>query len=723
MSLFTLTARIPALISTIIFLAVPTFAQQSPASPVPSNGATIKSNVDEVVLDIIVRNKKGKPITDLKQDDLTVTDNGEKQKLTSFRLVKGSEAISATGAATTLDPLRQIRLVTMAFDSMSEIAQRKTARQAAIDLIKGEQGTNVFYSVVVVNTRLLVLQQFTKDKDALIKAIEKATNGLAASQLISDSDLIKGELRRDIGQTVNGGDQPFNLQSAATVATTVAPGPGNTDNLAPTLAQIMLNMLRLDAAVASQGTRLSLNALKALVQGLQPMPGRKSVLYFTQGLYVGPELDVMFRNLMSMANRANVTFYSVDTRGVMTFSQNGGATDALNAAATATGTTMMRTGGATTKEEMRADETAENAGRNNIQLPIRDLAEATGGFMIGDSNDLRGPLQRVNEEISSYYELSYNPGIRNYDGSFRKVAVNGRKDLVIHARNGYFALPPETRASGIEPYEMSLLKAISDGKASGDVPFRVAAIVLKPESEGTEISVLAEVPLHGLQPLADAAKNTQSVHFSLAALVKNSNGEVVQKLTRDRSVQVTADQLKMGNFIDKMSVTLPAGKYSLESAVEDRESKKTGVQISQFEVPAKGAGVAISSLTVMRSFTPNAKDLDPNEPFQFQGGSITPTLNNRIPRSKDSNLRLFFVIYQDPSVKDKPTVEIEFMQNGKVLQKVPLPLPAADATGKIPYVMTIPAEAIPPGNYEIRAIAKQGKTESDSRTAIEIAAS
>ena len=75
--------------------------------------------------------------------------------------------------------------------------------------------------------------------------------------------------------------------------------------------------------------------------------------------------------------------------------------------------------------------------------PIRDLAESTGGFLIGDSNDLRVPLRHVNEEISSYYEVSFNPGIQNYDGSFRKIAVNAkRKDLVIHARNGYFALPP-----------------------------------------------------------------------------------------------------------------------------------------------------------------------------------------------------------------------------------------------------------------------------------------
>ena len=59
---------------------------------------------------------------------------------TSFRLVRGSEAISQTGAATTLDPLRQLRLVTLAFEPMDEMDQRKMTRSAAIDLVKGEQG-------------------------------------------------------------------------------------------------------------------------------------------------------------------------------------------------------------------------------------------------------------------------------------------------------------------------------------------------------------------------------------------------------------------------------------------------------------------------------------------------------------------------------------------------------------------------------------------------------
>ncbi|HTX33787.1 MAG TPA: VWA domain-containing protein [Bryobacteraceae bacterium] len=703
------------LISTaLIFLAV-----APPA--LPQQPATVKTNVDEVLLDMVVRDKKGKPVTDLKPDEITVTDNGAKQTILSFRLVQGSEAISATGASMPLDPLRQIRLVTLAFEPFAAPDQRKLARNAAIDLIKGEQGVNVFYSVVVIDTRLLVLQQFTKDHDALTKAIERATEGVSAPRLTSESDAIMAELKRNLnGQTVNGADQDVNLLAAAT-QTAAAPMPtggagAGAAALQSALASVMLNMLRMDQSAMSQGARLSITALKSLVDGLRPMPGRKSVMYFTSGMYLTPELDVPFRNVVATANRNNVTFYSVDCRGVMIGAQNAGAMRQLNAGAAASDTTTTRQSGGATKDEIMAADTYEVAARANVDLALRDLAESTGGFLIGDSNDLRQPLRRVNEEISSYYELSYNPGIQNFDGSLRKLAVSStRKDLIIHARSGYFALPAEARAAGLAPFEMPLLKALSDGQLSSAVKFRANAILLQPKKDGTGVAVLIEIPLHELQ--ATSTQGAYDVHCSLAALVKDSKGEVVQKITRDRSFKVSEEQMTMGNFLDKTMVGLAPGKYTLETAVMDEATQKTGVQHAEFEVPAAG-GVGISTLLPLRSYSPNAKDLDPAEPFQFQGGSITPTMDNVIKKGPNSALRLFFTVYPDPAIAAKPSVEIEFLLGGKSLTKVPMELPAADAQGRIPYVMTIPAQAIPNGIYEVRATARQGGTSSVSSTTV-----
>jgi VWFA-related protein len=724
-----------------VVAALPAVAQQ-PAAPASGAPPVVKATAEEVVLDFIVRDKKGKPVTDLKPEDLSVLDNGAKQEFTSFRLVQGAEALSQGGTVTRLDPLRQLRLVTLAFEALGEPDQRKRARAAALDLLNGQQGANVFYSVVEINTRLLVLQQFTSDKDALIKAVEQATAGLSAAHLLADSDRIKSDLRRYLGAQT--GDQNNLLTNALDTATQPLPNGAGAGAAAvqAKLASIMLDMLRMDAAMSGMDARLSLTALESLVRGLQSMPGRKSILYFTWGMYRTPELDTMFSNLTGMANRANVTFYSVDTRGVTagygvdttdvsTGRQNAGATDQLNSAASAASGVTATSGvaapdqrRAVTKDNMRASDNAESAGRANVQLAIRDLAEATGGFLIGESNDLRAPLRRVNEEISSYYELTYNPHIENYDGSFHKLKLEtDRKNLVLQARNGYFALPPEARAEGLQAFELPLLKAIAAGQVSHDVEFRAGAVLLRPQDSGTDVSVLVEVPLRALEAKPGADQKTFDVHFSLGSLVKNSKGEVAgPKLTRDRSFHVTAEQLEAGNFVEKMPVVLPPGNYSLETAVLDRESGRIGVERSSFTVDPKNKGVAISSLAAVRSYTPNVKGLDPKEPFQFQGGSITPTLNNRVPQAADSNLRLFFVVYQDPSISAKPTVEIEFLQNGNTLTKVPMPLPDADNQGRIPYVMTIPAAAIPPGVYQVRAIAKQGDTEASTQTSVTIEA-
>jgi VWFA-related protein len=708
----------------ILAAALPAMPQQQPAQP-PAQPpqATIKTNVDEVLLDLVVRDKKGKPITDLTPDELTVSDNGSKQTILSFRQVRGTEAVTATGATETLDPMRQIRLVTLAFEPLDSPTQRKLAREAAIDLVKGDQGTNVFYSVVVIDTRLLLLQQFTKDHDALVKAIEQATQGLSAPRLSSEADAIMATLRTIVNQDsgANGAVLPQNTlssanQLAATAGSSATGAP--TDPTGAMLARVMLNMMRMDQAAQSNGTRMSIDALKALVDGLRPMPGRKSVMYFSAGMYRGTELDNIWRNLLATANRDNVTFYSVDTRGVMIGAQNTSAMNQLNGANNASANSSLNNNNAT-QQEMMASDSAETAGRNNMQLAIRDLAESTGGFLIGDSNDLRVPLRQVNEEISSYYEISYNPGITNFDGSFRKLAVSStRKDLVIHARTGYFALPAEARASGLAPFELPLLKAISDGKLPFDVEFRAGAVQLQPKKSGTDVTVMVEVPMRALQ--ATQAAGTLDVHCSFASLVKDSNGQVVEKVTRDRSFKVNEDQHKLGNFLDKTTFNLPPGKYTMDTAVLDEANQKIGVDHSDFTVAAAN-GVGISSLMPIRSAAPNAKGMDPSEPFQFQGATLTPTLDNVIKKVPNAMLRLFFTVYPDAAVSGKATVEIEFMQNGQTLQKVPMELPAADALGRIPYVLSIPAAAIPDGSYEIRATAKQGSTTAVSSTTVKFA--
>ena len=77
-------------------LSAPALLAQTPAPPAPEKTqAVMKGGAEEVVLDVIVRDKHGKAVTDLTPQDFEITDNGEKHAVKSFRLVQGAEAVAA----------------------------------------------------------------------------------------------------------------------------------------------------------------------------------------------------------------------------------------------------------------------------------------------------------------------------------------------------------------------------------------------------------------------------------------------------------------------------------------------------------------------------------------------------------------------------------------------------------------------------------------------------
>lgn len=700
---------------------LPNAQSLKPEPPPP----TFKAETEEVVLDVIFRDKKGKYLTDLTAADVKVFDDGVERKVKSMRLVTGAEAVEK-GARVPLDAMRQIRLVTLAFQQLGD-SGRRIARDAAQNLVKGDQAQNVFYSVVAIDRQLNVLQAFTRDKEALKKAIELATSGKYSS-FAAESARIKSELREIAGRAVPSA--PAAVPAAASNDPTAASAAGAAAGaaaIAKRTAEIMLEMLSFDSSFSGEeSTRMSILALQSLVRGQYSLPGRKSILYFSEGMWVPPHLDEAFNGVMSAANRGNVAFYSVDARGVMTWSQNQSAMDSLASAARDIRNDTTSSDGQVSKAQIMASDRAETSMRNNVQLPLRTLAESTGGFLIGDANDLRPALKQVNEEVSSYYEISYEPGIEVYDGKFRKTRVDvDRKDTIVHARNGYFALPISVRGAAVSPYEFALLKAMDSTPAPEDVEFRSAAIRIDSDADGASGIVMVEVPMSGIKFTEDAKDNTFHSRVSLMAVLKDEKGEVVQKLTNDlprKGPLNLLPQARGGNFIYTQPVRLAPGRYTLETAVLDHEASKTGVKRAQFEVKARTSGVGISNLCLVRNYQANAKDLDPKEPMQFQGGKVTATLSGHIFAVKGAQLSTFFIVHPDPAIKDKPVANVEFILDGAAIATQALPLPAPDAMGRIPFVMSVPAEALPPATYEIKISVKQGNSTAEDRMKVEVLA-
>jgi hypothetical protein len=280
------------------------------------------------------------------------------------------------------------------------------------------------------------------------------------------------------------------------------------------------------------------------------------------------------------------------------------------------------------------------------------------------------------------------------------VEVN-RKDLVVHARNGYFALPPDLRGPALLPYEVPLLKALDSKPLPRDIEFRAAAVRFAQKPAEVEGQLVVEVPMAGLQFTEDSATQTYKARVSLVSLVKDQKGEVVKKFTRDLPLSGPAPQaalVKGGNFIYKEPLELAPGRYTLETAVMDHEANKVGAKKAALVLPTRNGGVAVSSLSMIRNYQAGVKDLDP----------------------EGAQLSMFFVVYPDPSIPEKPQAMMEYIKDGQSVGRGEVPLPAPDGQGRIPYVMSAPAETLAPGMYEVRVVVKQGSTAAEDRAFVTV---
>ena len=375
--------------------------------------------------------------------------------------------------------------------------------------------------------------------------------------------------------------------------------------------------------------------------------------------------------------------------------------------------------GGTTMEQARQGEYLNMAVRaTDTQATMRELAEGTGGFLIADTQDLRKPFQRVVEEIDTHYEAVYHPASGNYDGRFRTIAVKlERPDLNVQSRTGYFALPALSNTGELTLSDMIGLAALNAPQPPHVFDFRTAAFQFRPTSEGAQQALAFELPAGFLAATALPDQKRHRVHVSLLALVKDSEGQVVEKISRDASFDIPDENLET---MRKMTipfthlVELPVGRYTLETAVLDREANRASVGKLEIENPA-AAGPGLSSVMLVQRLDPLEGPEDASDPFRYpveKGGPrrVVPELASAISASEKPFV--YFVVYPDKSAPESPKIEIEYLVQGQVVAKKTSDLPAPDATGAIAMMLKA---ATRPGNCELRITAVQGEA-STTRT-------
>ena len=698
--------------ATVIAMSLgPAIGAQQP--PAPSEQApAVKAAAEEVLLDIVVRDKKGHRVDDLKPEDFHIFDNGEPKKITSFRLVQGGEAIGTGGTRTQLDPLRQIRLVSMIFQC-SDNNSRRLSHDAAYDLLKGELPQNLYVAVMTIDFKIEVIQAFTNDLALIRKGIDRATRSQNAD-FSKDTESVRRELEQMLGPNTTGAQTTQEQINSMTPTVTGNAPPSNPSAFATVaMAQMLLNMIRTEQSYSmAESGRTSIYALLDGVKEQYRLPGRKTILYFSEGFVVPQELDRQFRETLSIANRANVSFYTVDARGLSTESTNQGAIDMLRDAAASSRDQATTVSGPVRQDQANLIDTSINSTRANSQTALGELAESTGGALIANTNDLRAPLRRLAEDIQTYYEITYNPEIKTYDGSFRKIMIKmSSSDLHVQSRSGYIALPPAlARGSVLRAFEVPLLTALNAPELPNAFSYAAAAMHFRGLQGEPVCEFIMDVPLSQLT-LEKQAKGDSSGRLSYVALLKDGKGEVVKKFQNDRAFDVPADKVegfKAGHFIYTEHFELAPGAYTLETAVLDGTEKRISARKGSLTMPPTGTGLALSSVAFVR----NTKDREPSsqdaDPLVIGAKVVSPEISPVINKSGAEALPFYMVVYPQKNSLESPQLIMEFSRNGQVLMRAPAQLGQPDKEGRVPFVASIPLGRLEPGDFKLRFIVKQG---------------
>src|SRR6266481_323245 len=684
----------------------------------------VRSTAQEVILDLVCRDKKRRTIRDIRPEEIHVSEDGVEQKLTSFHVAEGKTAESASApkssaesGSLSFDPMREVRLVTLVFEGLDQ-EEKRFFRQALKDILDMTPEQNLYFSILTVDQKLHCIQPFTADHSALLKSVDRASmwsfmqyaNNSAEVKSELQQILSQGEPQLQAGSSSAGGPSPSQIQSSITFR----------------MAKIQYDMLQAaDATDRAYNVRATIDALMTLVRAQSELPGRKVILYFNPWLFITETVKEQYSNLISMANRANVSFYTVDPKGLVTWSQGSNGRDWLNGATGEIRSQQMKGGvGEVSTGQARAAETAESALRANPLLWLRDLAQQTGGTAIAETNDYKAPLRVAMDEVRTYYEAAYTPHIAVYDGKFRRISVRvDRPDIAVHTRSGYFAVPQLKGGQQLYAYEMPLLNALNATSAPLDVPFQAAAERFNDHGAKVEYMVTLEAPLNGLGFAPQSDQKNSAVDAALLAVLKNSNGEIVEKFSKDFAVQVALDKVdayKAGNLVQTFRTELLPGEYSLQAAIMDRNGSNIGVAKSTVTVPQPSSKLSMSDVVVIRR-TDSLKDSNQTlDAFYFPGGKVVPALTRTLKGGPGNVLPFYFAVYPDRGVKDAPKLTMSFYREGQYLGAAEAPLPDMQQDGRIPYIANLPADKFTPGAYEIHIGVTQGSSKAEEKLKLQV---
>jgi VWFA-related protein len=379
-----------------------------------------------VEVDAIVTDSKGRFVPDLTADDFEVLEDGKPQRIQRIYIVSGgrtqlARAVSpaAVEPPAPAQPALQLppappRVFILFFDQ-DHLTEGSFARlkPAGEEFLKAQFQPGDVGGVLVGGT--MVGNRLTGSGEELIAAVRSAR--ISADQTSRRRDLQDWPRMSEVEAiriAVNFDN--YVLDQVVRRAEREGASGRIPVDVRPTVmekARLVVNQLRPAAAH-------TLTTLQALVNGLARVPGRKTVVFMTEGFFV-EESWAQLQQIVGLAARSNVRLYSIDALGLR---RRDPGTDLREM-------TPLETGGSIPLDAFNTVEEGPNM-----------LANDTGGYVIRNTNDFAGALAEIARDTSHYYVIGYSPTNAVMDGSFRSITVKVKPaGLSVRARRGYVATP------------------------------------------------------------------------------------------------------------------------------------------------------------------------------------------------------------------------------------------------------------------------------------------
>ena len=519
-------------------------AQQT-SEEVPS--FTIRANTRLVVVDAVVRDKKGQPITGLKPEDFTVEENGKRQKIATFTppganpesskapppgiLSNHPEFLKAPGPLTVL----QLDVAN------SEFLDQAYGRSQMIKYALEQSHAGKPMAIMALSSRLWILQNFTTDPNILMTAIHN---------LHPESPIL----------------QPGAPAPRSAAGDTLSPAAST----AFSVAQAQLASFESEVAEYKhdRNTEVTLQAMQDLSRMLSGFSGRKTVVWLTASFpFDLVPLDQEMTGKELAADLPSVRQNSIGKSEVNgTFGQRVSRyADAIKRAET----DLASAGIAIYPVDMRGL-MIKGMDVNNM-FALQDLAAETGGKAYVNQNEIKDGIELAVADEDASYSIGYYPENKKWDGKFRTIKVKlDHREADVRTRRGYFALEP-TPDKNWKP-DQEVVEAFQSNGPATQVSFMAQ---VKPTDPG-KARILFLVDGHTLST-EDASGGTK-VNVTFYAGVYNSSGK---NLGGTRSIKVdhtfdaaTLQQVMAKGLMVPLDIDAPADGKEVRLVVLDN---KTGL--------------------------------------------------------------------------------------------------------------------------------------------------